>query len=532
MKKSALLSGLILVMITMSVPLSYGSSSRELVQLTSQDTHLDASLPANQEYLDALKDSLTLTVYDPNDSMNGLNLFAVWAYGRGEAGLDHSIIVVTDMEGNILRSLQTNRRVHNPEFVDSKTIMYMDPDSSDLPGVYLWDIETTTSQRLGFPVGHHDVEYNPMTDSYLTLQYEAEEYNGEPMWYDDIVEYTASGAELWRWDASVNLGFNETEYTLRNERGGPGAEYCHTNTIFWDMEEDVIYYNARNIDTFYKINKTTGQIIWAAGRMGDMTMYDLSGKKKTSLWYHSHAVEMIGPDRFVMFDNDYYNLTRGTRYGATSRLIEISIDEVNMTAREEWVWAAPQDSASVLLGDADRMPNGNTIGTFGLKGIPSRFTEVTPEGDIVWEFRFLPGDFEYNLYRHERYFEDIKVEISEDSFNVGDGDDISFNLDVLNTFRVRYYSDATVSVTDGIDEIHSVDFSFAPNWEATSVPVEFYYSGSGLETLTVTVTNSDGISTSVEIVVESSDYEPPNYTSLMLMGLLGLAILVLIWKTE
>ncbi len=113
----------------------------------------------------------------------------------------------------------------------------------------------------------------------------------------------------------------------------------------------------------------------------------------------------------------------------------------------------------------------------------------------------------------------------------GYGDVISFNLDVLNTYRVRYHSVATVSVDDGIQEIHTAEFSFAPNWEVTTVPVEFYFSGVESPILTVTVTNSDGDSTSIEILIQSSEMTA-NYSSLMIVGILGLVGLALFWKTK
>ncbi|MGY5876995.1 MAG: hypothetical protein RTU30_14690, partial [Candidatus Thorarchaeota archaeon] len=112
-------------------------------------------------------------------------------------------------------------------------------------------------------------------------------------------------------------------------------------------------------------------------------------------------------------------------------------------------------------------------------------------------------------------------------FDVGHGDEISFNLDVLNSYRVRYRSNATVTVSDGDLEIHKAEFSFAPNWEVTTVPVEFYFSGVESQILTVTVTNSDGFSTSVDILVQLA-----NYSSLMIVGILGLVILALLWKTK
>ena len=41
----------------------------------------------------------------------------------------------------------------------------MDPTDSDSPGVWFWNVETNATTQLPFPVGHHDVEYNPKSNT-------------------------------------------------------------------------------------------------------------------------------------------------------------------------------------------------------------------------------------------------------------------------------------------------------------------------------------------------------------------------------
>ncbi len=43
----------------------------------------------------------------------------------------------------------------------------------------------------------------------------------------------------------------------------------HANAIFWDYPNDVIYMSARGLDTIYKIDKKTGDVIWGLGRLGN-----------------------------------------------------------------------------------------------------------------------------------------------------------------------------------------------------------------------------------------------------------------------
>jgi len=74
-----------------------------------------------------------------------------------------------------------------------------------------------------------------------------------------------------------------------------------------------------------------------------------------------------------------------------SRVIEYAIDEPARTA--EVVWVYPPDLESdpwhnLAWGDADRLPNGNTLITSGSvvgADSPSRLFEVTPDHEIVWE---------------------------------------------------------------------------------------------------------------------------------------------------
>jgi hypothetical protein len=67
--------------------------------------------------------------------------------------------------------------------------------------------------------------------------------------------------------------------------------------------------------------------------------------------------------RFIMFDNDYHNETDVN--DAYTRILEITLNESDMTAHETWSWIAPKDYWSPYWEKADRLPNGDRIGTFG-----------------------------------------------------------------------------------------------------------------------------------------------------------------------
>ena len=56
---------------------------------------------------------------------------------------------------------------------------------------------------------------------------------------------------------------------------------------------------------------------------------------------------------------------------------------------ELWrIWTGGTKFYSALTGGAQRLPNGNTLITLGLKG---QLMEITPDGGIVWDYRSADG---------------------------------------------------------------------------------------------------------------------------------------------
>jgi hypothetical protein len=281
------------------------------------------------------------------------------------------------------------------------TLMYQgDPVST----VHFWNF--TTNEIIDFEgiFVHHDVEYNPVTETFLALRDYRRDVNGTDILFDKIVELSNTSQILWTWDTYDYLDledacpFNDTFFSS----GQLVSDFTHSNTLQWNYNENIIYLNARNLNTFYAINKTTGELIWGCGEHGDFKLFDKDGAEVSSLWYHGHSLKEVEENVFIIFDNDYHNQTNSEN--AHSRILEITIDEENMTARESWSWSAPVDLWSQYWGDADRLPNGNRIGVFGTQLKPYNSTigavlaEVDPQGNLVKTYTFPRG---WGIYRIE-----------------------------------------------------------------------------------------------------------------------------------
>ena len=103
---------------------------------------------------------------------------------------------------------------------------------------------------------------------------------------DKIVQVDANGNVLWSWDTynyiplSEASPFNQTN-TLPN--GQTVEDFTHANSIDWDYNNSIIYLNLRNKNTFYAINQTTGNIIWACGEFGNFTLLGANGQPLPSV---------------------------------------------------------------------------------------------------------------------------------------------------------------------------------------------------------------------------------------------------------
>ena len=306
------------------------------------------------------------------------------------------VLIVNNL-GEIVYELEDSAHtVH--KFIDSKTVAMGGQEGY----MELWNYRKGEVETLGIPGGHHDLDYNPETDTFMVLEYvfSSETWNGTNILYDKLAEYTRDGELIWEWDGRTEYPFNATRHTSLglNLTFRGGADWMHANSFVWDKQNGEIYLNVRNLDTIVKIDYTTKDIIWEAGRFGDFEVYDINDQLVDTIFHASHDLELIGENRYIIFDNDLYNTSNPDSMKLEgsqgySRYLEFEINEDQKTLKELWSWVI--DNQTYYFpesgGDADRLPDGNTIGVFGNKALvlneksPTIITEVTQNGDIAWE---------------------------------------------------------------------------------------------------------------------------------------------------
>ena len=212
------------------------------------------------------------------------------------------------------------------------------------------------------------------------------EVNGK-IWADYLLEVTKDGQTVWEWRAWEHLDPAEYPITaVQDDR----AEWTHGNGIV-ELADGNLLASFRNISTIVKIDRKSGAVVWKLGAP------PLAGQ---------HAPALLPNGNILIFDNGPHRLDQTFPF---SRVIEVN------PATNEIVWkyqeAFPPNFYSPRISNAQRLPNGNTLineGSFG------RFFEVTPGGEVVWEYvnpyfgtaNAAPAMQTNNVFRAYRYTED------------------------------------------------------------------------------------------------------------------------------
>ncbi|MEO1289138.1 MAG: aryl-sulfate sulfotransferase [Chloroflexota bacterium] len=207
-----------------------------------------------------------------------------------------------------------------------------------------------------------------------------------------IQEINSDGNVVFAWRSWDHVLFTDTARFEELQISPPEAvSYMHVNALAVDLDGNIIL-SARRFNELIKINRTNGEIMWRMGgvnsRNNDFTFIDdpydgFSGQ---------HHVQVLSNGNILLFDNHTNDPTVG------SRAVEYAIDEENRTAT--LVWSYESGRFAPAMGSVQRLDNGNTLIGWGTAPRPN-VTEVTMEGNIVYELNLPESQITYRAYRFE-----------------------------------------------------------------------------------------------------------------------------------
>jgi len=313
-----------------------------------------------------------VTVYDSTRSAPGYNLM-ISGHAPGA--------YLLDMEGNIVHEwyvhfdqLSTwpgSEDVDLPMQFWTRAMLMEGGDLLVLVenlGMVRLDRESNVIWISDYIEPHHDFDVGPDDSLYVICKhvYIDEDYNpDEPILDEMVVVLDPQGNTVRRFYVREALEASHFFPVLR--RMPPGGDILHANTceyIQGDFEGDIapmregtLLLSLREIDLVCAVDQRGDSVYWA----------------ESDLWHRQHQPTMLPDGSMMVYDN------RGRRQDSRVVIIDPATREV--------VWsysgAAEETFFSVGRGSNQLLPNGNALITESNQG---RAFEVTPEGEIVWEY--------------------------------------------------------------------------------------------------------------------------------------------------
>jgi hypothetical protein len=228
------------------------------------------------------------------------------------------------------------------------------PDQSTGDHTHRVTMDGLTDTDFTTPFQHHSHQVTPMPDGSVAF------YTTGSNGCDDIKIFPANGTPSTVATTVVNA---------RTAHGGTGA--CHVNNIEYSPTDDALIFSDLDNSCLTKVDRKTGATIWVLnGSSPSGVMSTFTGD---SYMGGEHGFHIISVNDILIFNNN-----TGSTGG--SQAIEFMLDTSAKKSTKLWSYQPSTAISVMVLGDVERLPNGNTIVNFGTG---NTIQEVTSSGTVV-----------------------------------------------------------------------------------------------------------------------------------------------------
>ena len=248
----------------------------------------------------------------------------------------------------------------------------------DLTGKVLWRMDLNENRK--YSIIHHDLRMDKNNLIHTLIRepkiINKSEIGGsgiDTLVGDGILVMDTTGKELLKW--SVWDSWDVKNDPLIEEFA---YDRFHMNALNFDKDSNYLV-SVSIEDQIWKINASTGEVMWKLGKNGDFKM------DTTAYFSFQHAVHMNSEGDLMLFDNGIYR--------KESRALSFTLDTATMTARNQINAPLPNSLHSSRMGSAYLLPNDNILQTSSKTGT---VVVTTKTGEILWEL-----DTPFAQYRAE-----------------------------------------------------------------------------------------------------------------------------------
>lgn len=277
----------------------------------------------------------------------------------------------------------------------------------DVDGNLVWAYADAEGRRL-----HHDHERLANGNTLILCSRDITVPSISPLELVDdcLIEVSPAGAVVWEWQTAQHFSQLNLSVEAQGLIEASGGDWAHANAASVIPENPTgderfragnIIISYRHINMVIVVDRATGNIVWVSDNL-------------TIGQHHSHMINPLVPggSNFMIFDNGFggtINNPGPEPAREYSRVVEMNpLDMSTVWEYDATLSGSPRWTFfSHFVSSAERMPNGNTLIGEGSNG---RIFEVTPSGEIVWEyvnpvFTIRGGDETNRIYRaHKAWF--------------------------------------------------------------------------------------------------------------------------------
>ena len=160
---------------------------------------------------------------------------------------------------------------------------------------------------------------------------------------------------------------------------GYDDSYCSSNTVTWDEPSGHVLFSLYSSDSVVELDPTTGESLRWFGHLPDAWSFD---PEDSAFWWQ-HGVHYTEAGTLLVSAKE-------TENGDETVVREYELDEDSQALVQVWSFGDGEGVYGPEMGEAHRLPNGNTLHNYGSG---ARVREITPEGVVVWDLTFSSGTY-------------------------------------------------------------------------------------------------------------------------------------------
>jgi hypothetical protein len=230
----------------------------------------------------------------------------------------------------------------------------------------------------------------------------------------NMVEFTQAGEVVWTWVGSDHLdALQETTLPSVSAVTGPGGaptvDVFHCNSIDVDPASGNLLVSARNMDSVFYVERSSGTIEWKMGG----TTYSKTHPTYVSVadaFYRQHDARLQswtatckgGSGQVSMFDDQTSapGPARGVVYDVTVAAPGCASGGNGAASRATVSWQYPGTTSASATGSFRISPDGSRVIGWGFGFTPNlAFTETDAQGDDLLDFYYTDNNSSYRVVK-------------------------------------------------------------------------------------------------------------------------------------